>query len=189
MRQPFPATSLGNALALYGAMTAVAAALALVFAPGLRLFALPTSPLAWPSGIGAGLGLVAASRAAERWLPAFRRLGDRMAAQIGPVSRSRALALAVLSGVGEEALFRGPLQVLLGPLLATLLFASLHGLGQRRLWPWPVFAAVAGGVFAALTAQFQSIWPAVAAHVVVNALNLRRLGARWGDERAPGSHV
>ena len=189
MPRPFPASSVRNAALLYGAMTLVAGLACLPLRAGLQVLALPTAPLAWLAGLGGGALLLAASALLERLWPTFHRLGDTMAQLLGPVSAPRALALALLSGIGEEALFRGPLQVALGPLPATLAFAALHGLGNRRLWPWPLFALAAGSVFAALAWHFHSPWPGALAHVVVNAVNLRRLGARYAHGSTSGSDV
>ena len=188
MSEPFPASSLRNASLLYGGMTALAVVLSLLTARGIGLLAPPTSPFAWLAGLAAGVLVLAATALAERLWPRFAELGTTMAELLGPVSIRQALGLALLSGMGEEALFRGPLQAALGPVLATLLFAALHGLGNRRLWPWPLFAALAGGVFAALAWYFRSPWPAAVAHVVVNAVNLRRLGARYAAAASSGTH-
>ncbi len=189
MSQPFPASSLRNAALLYGVMTVVAVLLALPLERGLSVLALPESPVAWLIGLAAGALLLAATWLTERLWPRFRALGNTMAAQLGPITVRQALLLAVLSGIGEEALFRGPLQAALGVVAATVLFAALHGLGNRRLWPWPLFAAVAGAVFAALAWQFHSPWPGAVAHVVVNAVNLRRLGQRYSRGAATGTDV
>jgi membrane protease YdiL (CAAX protease family) len=177
--QAFPASSLRNAALLYGGMTLLAVLLAWPMRQGIAVLAPPASPFAWLAGLAAGLLLLAVTALAERMWLRFKQLGETMASMLGPITVPQALLLGLLSGIGEESLFRGPLQVALGPVLATLLFAALHGLGNRRLWPWPLFAALAGGVFAWLAWQFHSPWPAAVAHVVVNAVNLRRLGLRY----------
>ena len=188
MSETFPASSVRNAALLYGGMTA-AAALATAVVPGARAaLALPHETSAWLAGALAGAGLIAATWLAERTWRRFAALGDTMAAMLGPVTAAQALQLALWSGVGEEAVFRGPVQVALGPFAATLLFAALHGLGNRRLWPWPLFALVAGAVFAWLAWHFQSPWPGALAHSVVNAVNLRRLGRRYARRASSGSH-
>jgi membrane protease YdiL (CAAX protease family) len=81
-----------------------------------------------------------------------------------------------LSGLAEEALFRGPVQYVAGLWLTSLGFGLLHGGSRRELWPWTLFAMVAGLAFGELTRRYGSPWPATLAHVLVNAVNLRRLG-------------
>ena len=189
MSQPFPASSLRNAALLYGGMFFVAVVANEWISPPQPSLALPEAAAAWPVGLLAGLLLLLATYAAERFWPQFSSLADTMSGMLGPVTSLQALLLAALSGVGEEALFRGPLQVAVGPILATLLFAALHGLGNRRLWPWPLFALLAGGVFAWLAWRFRSPWPGAVAHAVVNAVNLRRLGQRYERRVAAGNHA
>ena len=162
----------------YGAVAGVAVLGAAWTSAGVRL--LTRAPLArpcpwWVAGLAAGAGLVAATRLAEHLWPALRRLGSELAKLVGPCHWPRVLALAGLSGLAEEALFRGPVQDFAGLWLTAALFAGLHGGGRRELWSWTVFALVAGVVFGALAQVYASPWPAAVAHVLVNALNLRRL--------------
>jgi len=83
-------------------------------------------------------------------------------------------AVAVFSGLAEEALVRAVLQPALGLLPAAAIFAVLHVVPDRRLWLWPVIALVLGVVLGWLYAR--SGYPAAAAaHVVLNALSLTRL--------------
>ncbi len=85
-----------------------------------------------------------------------------------------ALAVALFSGLAEEALIRALLQPLLGLWPAALLFAALHFIPDRRLWLWPILALVLGLV---LGWAFV-LWgypAAAAAHITVNVLSLLRL--------------
>jgi membrane protease YdiL (CAAX protease family) len=87
---------------------------------------------------------------------------------------SDVLAVAVLSGVAEEALLRALLQPIIGLLPAAALFAVLHLVPDRRLWLWPVIAFVLGMVLGLLyeTAGYPA---AATAHVAINACALLRL--------------
>jgi membrane protease YdiL (CAAX protease family) len=173
-------------LSFYAAMLFVAVVLAAFTEPGLALLSAPPSltralpgdiPLPWwVAGLATGLLLVAVSRLAERLWPAMRRLARELSATLGPVSVGQALIWAAASGLAEEALFRGSVQYGLGYVPASLIFALLHGGLSRRLVAWSTFALLAGLSFGLLVEAFGSIWPAVVAHVVVNAINLRRLG-------------
>lgn len=130
----------------------------------------------WLAGLLAGAALVGATRAAERWWPAMREVAVELAGLLGPCTWPRVLALAGLSGVAEEALFRGPVQHVAGLWLSSLVFGGLHGGGRRGMWPWTAFAMVAGLLFGWLAQRYASPWPAAVAHVLVNAVNLHRLG-------------
>ena len=85
-----------------------------------------------------------------------------------------ALAVAVFSGLAEEALIRALLQPLLGLWPAALLFAALHFIPDRRLWLWPILALVLGLVLGWVFA----VWgypAAAAAHITINVMSLLRL--------------
>ena len=127
--------------------------------------------------IGAACGLALACLV---WV--VRRLGPLHALEewqrelVGAWTPSEAVAIAVLSGVAEEALLRAVLQPLIGLWLAALLFAVLHVVPDRRLWMWPLLAMAMGVVFGVLFARWG--YPACAtAHAMVNVVGLLRLGA------------
>ncbi len=85
-----------------------------------------------------------------------------------------ALAVALLSGLAEEALVRALLQPLIGLLPAAALFSLLHLVPDRRLWLWPVLALVLGLVLGWL--YMVAGYPAAAvAHVILNGVALLRL--------------
>jgi len=85
-----------------------------------------------------------------------------------------ALAVALFSGLAEEALLRALVQPLIGLLPAAAIFAVLHLIPDRRLWLWPVLAlaigVVLGGVF-----ELAGYPAAAIAHIVINGLSLLRL--------------
>lgn len=85
-------------------------------------------------------------------------------------------AVAVFSGVAEEALVRALLQPLLGLVPAAAIFAVLHVVPDRRLWLWPVVALVLGLLLGWLFER--GGYPAAAAaHIVLNGAALWRLRA------------
>ena len=85
-----------------------------------------------------------------------------------------AAAVAVFSGLAEEALIRGLLQPVIGLVPAAAVFALLHLVPDRRLWMWPVVAFVLGLVLGGVYER--GGYPAAAAaHVAINALSLTRL--------------
>jgi membrane protease YdiL (CAAX protease family) len=107
-------------------------------------------------------------------LPALERLERFQARLVRGWTRSDAVAVALLSGLAEEALLRALLQPLLGLIPAAILFAVLHLVPDARLWMWPAIALALGIVLGLLYDGFG--YPAAAAaHVAINALALLRL--------------
>ena len=80
--------------------------------------------------------------------------------------------LAVSPGICEELLFRGALQPWWGLVPAAIVFALLHvGPGVRFL-PWTISALVIGLVFGFLTSWLGDLGAPIAAHFVINYMNL-----------------
>jgi uncharacterized protein len=129
----------------------------------------------WLAGVLVGLTLVLVTAIAEPLMPSLRSLSAEIAGLVAPITAGRVVVFALSSGIAEEALFRGPVQNTLGYVVASVLFALLHGGVSARYIAWSTFALVAGLSFGLLADQYASIWPSVIAHVVVNAINLARL--------------
>ena len=85
-----------------------------------------------------------------------------------------ALAVAVFSGLAEEAFIRAFLQPLVGLLPAAVIFALLHIVPDRRLWMWPV-VALGMGLVLGWSFSFGGYPTAAAAHIVINGLSLVRM--------------
>jgi membrane protease YdiL (CAAX protease family) len=135
----------------------------------------PAGPIGW--SIVAGL-VVAAAASGVLWLarnlPALEVLQQFQGRLVRGWTTSDALAVALLSGLAEEALLRALLQPLLGLFPAAILFAVLHLVPDRRLWMWPAIALALGLVLGVLFESFG--YPAAAAaHILINALALLRL--------------
>ena len=127
--------------------------------------------------LGAGLGLLLA--AVMWWLravPALRELEAWQRRLVGAWSTGDAVLIALVSGVAEEALMRALLQPIVGLVAAAALFAVLHVVPDRRLWPWPVMAFGMGLAFGALY-RVGGFPAAATAHATVNLVGLLRLRA------------
>ena len=146
---------------------------------GLDLF---LDPAGWWLDLGLGLAagglLLALWQVGLRLLPSASALERTLGEMLAGVDASEVIALALLSGFAEELFFRGAVQEAWGWPLATLLFALLHVGPGAAFRVWPVFAVVAGLVFAGLVEWRGSLLAAVVAHALVNAVNLGRLARR-----------
>lgn len=83
--------------------------------------------------------------------------------------------LAITSSLGEELLFRGLLQPWLGLWLQALLFGLLHQMAGPSRWVWAAWATLVGLLFGSIFALTGSLAGPLAAHAVVNGLNLAYL--------------
>jgi membrane protease YdiL (CAAX protease family) len=148
---------------------------------GLRL-ALFVDPATWWRdllwGLAVGAALIAFWEVGRRYLPRARELEREIADRLAGLGPSDALALALLSGFSEELFFRGAVQGQWGIWVATLLFALLHTGPGRSFQLWTLFAAVAGLCFGLLIAHLGTLLAPMAAHMLVNGVNLHRLVTR-----------
>lgn len=130
--------------------------------------------LAALAGIVLGLVVTGVSRIIERYRWA-RELSRWLRSAMGPLRFIDALWLALLSGVIEELFFRGVLQRSLGLVAASLIFGAVHLPPSRELWPWPVMAAMLGLLFGVAVGWTGNLAFPIAAHVVINLVNLYRI--------------
>ena len=163
---------LPTAALFYGAFALVAGAIGALsgrnaFGPGGPL------PLALSLGVATAVGTVALGLLAYKVLPVFRKLAGEVAPSVLDGTRGRDLVLlAVLSGVGEEALFRGALQPEVGIVAASLLFGALHLGPDRRYLLWTAWAVGAGFLFGGLYAWTGGILAPLVAHALHNGATL-----------------
>ena len=125
--------------------------------------------------------------AARRGVAPLRDLGVGLVAGLLVVVASREFtrrsrwgeALAALSGVAEEAFFRGALQPQVGLVAASLIFGLAHFVPRRELMPWTGFSIAAGFLLGFLFDATGNLLAPVVAHAVVNAMNLRHLAVHY----------
>jgi membrane protease YdiL (CAAX protease family) len=173
----------------YGLMAVGAFGLAAICDLDLAAVALgePSSALphahAAAAGAGVGLALVLLSRPfLKRRAMAGLRASLREA--LGRPGPAAICVLAATSAIGEELLFRGVLQHLVGLWPTALLFALLHGGGAPRLLGWTLFAAGAGVALAFLAQATGSLLAPLIAHFTVNQLNIGALTALPPEDAA-----
>jgi membrane protease YdiL (CAAX protease family) len=179
---PQPGLLVLSAAVFYAVMSA--AGLLAIWAQGLdlSLAVFGSGEAVWSDalyGIAAGLATVGATVVARRF-GGYRRLEDELMTLLGRPSALAVAALAVTSAIGEELLFRGGLQPLLGIWATTLLFGVLHGAFTARLRAWAVFATVAGLLLGFLADFTGNLLAPMLCHLTVNYFNLLAL-ARWTE--------
>ena len=109
-----------------------------------------------------------------RKVPALERLENWQQGVVSGWTATDAVAVALVSGLAEEALLRAFLQPIIGLVPAAVLFAVLHLVPEKELWFWPVFALLSGLLLGGLF----TVWgypAAAAAHIVINAVAILRL--------------
>ncbi len=150
---------------------------------------LPWATLLWTPLIGVLFGLIVVL--AFRWLETRQawigELGREFRSIFGRPSVRELVILAATSAVGEELLFRGAMLDAWGLWLSSLVFAVLHLPPRRELWPWTLSSFILGLALAGLTLLTRNLGAAVAAHFVINLLNLHYITR--ADVSRPGADI
>jgi membrane protease YdiL (CAAX protease family) len=173
----------GRFAAAYAGMALFAALLALALRGSLPFKGAAWLPLTSPSDVlystalGTCFGLLVAV-GTRFCVPRFA-WAKNLHRELRPLTRGLTgagiLGLAVTSSLGEELLFRGLLQPWLGLWLQALLFGVLHQLGGTSRWVWAGWATLVGFVLGAIFALTGSLAGPLAAHALINGLNLSYL--------------
>jgi membrane protease YdiL (CAAX protease family) len=129
-------------------------------------------------GLAAGAGVIGASWVLTSWTDWGGRLGRALAELVGRPGPGEIALLAAASSVGEEALFRGALQPHLGLFWTSLVFGAVHFIPRRDLLPWTAFSVAAGFLLGALYDATGNLAAPIAAHALVNGVNLWLISRR-----------
>ena len=170
--------------AAYVGMSVITCAIALVWAQGVP-YVFPDPWLALPPhashtysaliGITFGALVVVLTKPMVTKLSWARNLHNELRPLAQDISTTGIVALAVLSSLGEELLFRGLLQPWLGLVPQAVVFGLVHQIPGKSRWVWVIWASVMG---LALGATFQltgSLLGPILAHAVINGFNLQYL--------------
>ena len=172
---------------VYTIMMTVGLTLMRFWQDNLRLaFQFPADPaekirLAAAGILAAGF-LLTSSAVLEDWSPSFKRLKEMFTRLIGPTAWWVPLWLALLSSLGEEILFRGALQPSLGLVPTSILFGLAHVGPDGRIGAWSFWAAGAGIVLGFTFQETGCLWPAIAAHFLVNGVSLLSLRRQYSQQ-------
>lgn len=168
-----------SAVVFYAAMSAIGAAIlsaqGLDFVPTVFGDGLNTVRDAL-LGAGSGLAIVGLTWLVRN-LPAVVRLNAELSPLLSGLDTPGIAVLAVTSAVGEELLFRGALQPLLGLWPTVAIFGLMHGGTHTKLLLWAVFATVAGLLLGLLTVYTGNLLAAILCHLTVNFWNLHVMAA------------
>jgi len=186
---PSPESFVRTALIFYGVM----GCLALVWRmwmPGASILH-PESHtggldgLGFAIGCGAGLGLV--SIAFSEWMTRSTKLGEALGDRLGDslmgLGRADAILLAIASGSAAGMFFRGALPPAVGSAWASIAFGACHFLPRKELALWSLWAVGMGFLLGGLYEWTGHLAAPIAAHSVINGVDLPRL-ARRAEGRA-----
>lgn len=123
-------------------------------------------------GIAFAVLVVAVSRVTVQRYTWARRLHLELRPFARSLSPAAVIVLALLSSGGEELLFRRLLQPWMGLWPQALLFGLVHQLPGRSRWVWVGWAFAVGLALGALFELTGSLWGPLAAHALVNGVNL-----------------
>ena len=157
---------------------------------GLRGMDLPVFGASPATGLLLGLataaGTVSLSLVAYRLIPITRKLAEELAPTlVDGTDRAGLVLLALFSGIGEEAFFRGAVQQEFGILIASVVFGLAHVGPDRRFVLWTVWAVLAGVVFGLLFERTGGLLAPVTAHAAHNAATLLIWKRSRGGPRPP----
>ncbi len=93
------------------------------------------------------------------------------------LSNTGIVLLSLCAGVGEELLFRGAIQPLLGVWFTALIFVALHGYLHPKNWRLTIYGVYMTFVIATLgyCADYIGIWTACVAHMVIDIVLFKYL--------------
>jgi len=110
---------------------------------------------------------------------ALRRSGGRVGIEALQVAGYPImLAVVTASAFGEEMLFRGGLQSVIGLVPAAAAFGFSHGGWRRDMWAYVLAAAASGLIFGTTLLLTGTIWVPVVAHIVHNVLSTVLMGKK-----------
>ena len=113
----------------------------------------------------------------------YRSLKNLMTEILGRSSYFGAFYLAILSGFGEEILFRGGLQPIIGLFATSLLFGIVHLGPGGKITTWSAAAGLVGLILGFIFQQTTNLWPAIAAHFFINFVSILKLRSLYNSKK------
>src|SRR5262245_34832367 len=151
--------------------------------PWLTLDAASRNALSALIGVCFGALLIGLTRFAVPRFQWARALHSSLRPFASGLSTGAIALLAVLSSLGEELLFRGLIQPSAGIIVQALLFGVLHQVSGSSRWVWVVWATLTGLCLGAIFQLTGSLIGPIAAHALVNGVNLSYLKSHDPERR------
>lgn len=126
-------------------------------------------------GVAFGGLLVVCTRAAVTRFAWARGLHSALRPFARGMSGATIIVMATLSAFGEEMLFRGLLAPVVGVVPQALIFGAAHQIPGQSRWVWVAWATAVGLALGGMFQLTGSLLGPLAAHALVNALNLAYL--------------
>lgn len=126
-------------------------------------------------GLTVGALIVLSTRLTVARFEWARRLHQELRPIARVMTTQGIVVLALLSSFGEELLFRGLLQPWIGIVLQAVLFGFLHQVRGPSRFVWMAWATAVGLVLGGIFQITGSLFGPIAAHALVNGLNLAYL--------------
>lgn len=135
------------------------------------------------SGVGVLMGFIAHLVSNSRVVQASPRVLElRVLFRDLHLSTFDCVLISIAVGFGEELLFRGAIQPLLGVIPTAVLFVAIHGYISFRDWRISVYGVLMTGfiIIIGYMTEFYGIWSAAAAHALIDFVLL--MAMRREDE-------
>lgn len=132
--------------------------------------------LLWGVPVGLVAAFIAQFIVSRNFMTGVRLRYERMFRNLR-LNWSEIIFISLCAGVGEELLFRGVLQPLLGIILTSILFVAIHGYLNPKDWRISIYGVYMTFVIIGLGIMTEKIgiWSAVAAHTVIDIVLLADL--------------
>lgn len=136
--------------------------------------------LGLPTGILAALG--AKFIVSRKYMEGVRLRYARMFRSLR-LNWSEIIFISMCAGVGEELLFRGVLQPIMGIWLTSFIFVAIHGYLNPRDWRISSYGVYMTAVIVVLgfMTEIIGIWSAVMAHFIIDVILLHELLEKPGE--------
>jgi len=108
------------------------------------------------------------------------KLEEFFASLLVPISIPGILILALSSSIGEELLFRGVLQNLVGLIPSSIIFGLVHVPMNKVMIPWTLIAMMMGFALGGLYIYSGNLLAPVLFHFLINVLNIWTINQKYG---------